>query len=368
MLLKQLVAVFSAVPPVYAKPTQVAAPVASSSQPPPQPARPSESLPQYHPPAASGNSGFVPGHVRQTSQPLAYASPPRSPIGDGQPPIPARPTQAAFRQGSLPPNSPGRDETPPVPHRPHVQMPGYTPSGPASPMSAGPAPPPRPQSVHAPPNGYQYAPQPPMNGYAATPPPIPQHPPHLPQHHHQQPVYGQQPQHPLQRYQPPAPTSVAQAAPAPAKPVQAPVTAKPADLMSGTDDMDDGPGPHSNAGPPPPLPPSKPPPPSTLHLHSILLPHLQASLPPLLHQLQSSHAHLTERKADLESGEPAIRDEMARLQAVKKVCDSTGRKMEEVVQAGSARVADLEQRGETSVDEVVCGISIVHNQYVSESC
>jgi ESCRT-I complex subunit TSG101 len=27
-------------------------------------------------------------------------------------------------------------------------------------------------------------------------------------------------------------------------------------------------------------------------------------------------------------------------------------------------VADLEQRGETSVDEVVCGISIVHNQYV----
>jgi ESCRT-I complex subunit TSG101 len=86
-----------------------------------------------------------------------------------------------------------------------------------------------------------------------------------------------------------------------------------------------------------------------------------------LHQLHANKTHLLERKDDLESGEPAIKDEMSRLQAVKKVCDSTGRKMEEVVQAGSARVADLEQRGETSVDEVVCGISIVHNQCVTSS-
>lgn len=53
---------------------------------------------------------------------------------------------------------------------------------------------------------------------------------------------------------------------------------------------------------------------------------------------------------------------MARLEAVKKVCDAVGKKMEDAVAKGEERVADLEQRGEISVDEVVCGISIVHNQ------
>lgn len=71
---------------------------------------------------------------------------------------------------------------------------------------------------------------------------------------------------------------------------------------------------------------------------------------------------MLEQKEDLESGEPAIKDEMARLEAVKKVCDSVGRKMDDVVAKGAERVADLENRGEISVDEVVCGISIVHNQ------
>lgn len=55
---------------------------------------------------------------------------------------------------------------------------------------------------------------------------------------------------------------------------------------------------------------------------------------------------------------------MARLEAVKKVCDSGGRKMEDVVRRGEERVLELEGRGEVSVDEVVCGISIVHNQCV----
>lgn len=99
-----------------------------------------------------------------------------------------------------------------------------------------------------------------------------------------------------------------------------------------------------------------------LHLHSILLPHLNATLPPLLGSLHSSRQHLAERKEDLLSGEPAIRDEMARLEAVKKVCDSVGRKMDDVVARGEERVAELEGRGEVSVDELVCGISIVHNQ------
>lgn len=53
---------------------------------------------------------------------------------------------------------------------------------------------------------------------------------------------------------------------------------------------------------------------------------------------------------------------MARLEAVKKVCDSVGKKMDDLVMRGEDRVVELEQKGEISVDEVVCGISIVHNQ------
>ncbi len=117
-----------------------------------------------------------------------------------------------------------------------------------------------------------------------------------------------------------------------------------------------------DAGDAPPVPPSKPPPPSVLHLHAVLLPHLTSALPPLMHSLQSQKAHLVERREDLATGEPAIRDEMARLEAVKKVCDAVGGRMQGVVEKGEARVAELEQRGDVSVDEVVCGISIVHNQ------
>jgi ESCRT-I complex subunit TSG101 len=99
-----------------------------------------------------------------------------------------------------------------------------------------------------------------------------------------------------------------------------------------------------------------------MHLHSILLPHLAASLPPLLSSLHANRQDLLERKEDLESGEPAIKDEMARLQAVLKVCEATAGKLGEVVARGEARVGELESRGEVGVDEVVCGISIVHNQ------
>jgi ESCRT-I complex subunit TSG101 len=115
---------------------------------------------------------------------------------------------------------------------------------------------------------------------------------------------------------------------------------------------------------PPPLPPSKPPAPSLLHLHAILLPHLTASLPPIMHQLESTKTQLIERREDLATGEPAIRDEMARLEAVKNVCDAVGGRLQAVVSKGDERVSDLESRGDVSVDEVVCSISIVHNQLI----
>lgn len=55
---------------------------------------------------------------------------------------------------------------------------------------------------------------------------------------------------------------------------------------------------------------------------------------------------------------------MARLDAVKKVCDAVGSRLDEVVRKGSERVAELEGRGDVGVDEVVCSISIVHNQLI----
>lgn len=157
-------------------------------------------------------------------------------------------------------------------------------------------------------------------------------------------------------YQPPAAT--------PQPPFAAPLSRQPQhDLLSSpSNSFSSLPEPPTAATSPPPIPPSKPPPPSLLHLHSILLPHLSASLPPLVHTLQMNRSHLIERHEDLSSGEPAIRDEMARLEAVKKVCNSVGRRMGELVARGEERILEVEGRGEVSVDEVVCGISIVHNQ------
>ena len=109
-------------------------------------------------------------------------------------------------------------------------------------------------------------------------------------------------------------------------------------------------------------PPARPLPPSTLHLHSLVHSHLSARLPPLLEHLQGQTSQLLGVQADLSSGEPAIRDEMARLEAVRAVCVGVADKIGSVVTAGEERVRDLERRGEVAVDEVVCSVSIVHNQ------
>lgn len=85
----------------------------------------------------------------------------------------------------------------------------------------------------------------------------------------------------------------------------------------------------------------------------------------LLAHLSSQTAQLESVHADLESGEPAIRDEMARLEAVRGVCEGVVSKVDEVVRNGQKRCEELEAKGEVSVDEVVCSISIVHNQYVT---
>lgn len=94
----------------------------------------------------------------------------------------------------------------------------------------------------------------------------------------------------------------------------------------------------------------------------MLLPRMQGAVPALLGSLHQTQQQLLEVNEDLRSGEPAIRDEMARLEAVRAVCDTVGQRWGDAVAACEERVADLEARGEIGVDEVVCSISIVHNQ------
>ncbi|KIR82118.1 ESCRT-I complex subunit TSG101 [Cryptococcus gattii EJB2] len=360
MLLKHLADVFSAAPPVYAKPsipsqgqslpsgarTSTPDVQTATTQPPIPPARPTfghphpEILPVYRPAPTPPPHPYSHNPVRQASSPMSSApqhvqTPPRE-----SPSMSNQPRQTQSPSPSL--------TAPPVPQRPYSGV-GPIPQGSGSLQQhytgqqqswqgASASRPPTAAGVMGSQNAAAVQPWLTAagdNGNNAA---------HPGQH------TNYSPSHPRQAQK-------SQSLPVPRQPPQ--------DLLSSpglhstvlNDESDDPSG-------PPPIPPSKPPPPSLLHLHSILLSHLNASMPPLVNSLHSSVEHLRARQEDLVTGEPAIRDEMARLEAVKKVCDSVGKKMEEVVAKGGERVADLESKGEVSVDELVCGISIVHNQLI----
>lgn len=68
------------------------------------------------------------------------------------------------------------------------------------------------------------------------------------------------------------------------------------------------------------------------------------------------------QQSDLLKGEPAIRDEMARLEAVKDVCTTVAARLRSVVEEAESNVAELKRKGDPEVDELVCSTSIVHNQ------
>lgn len=67
---------------------------------------------------------------------------------------------------------------------------------------------------------------------------------------------------------------------------------------------------------------------------------------------------------DLLAGEPAIKDEMARLESVKNVCKTVAGRLGAVVDAAEGAIAELKRKGDPEVDELVCATNIVHNQYV----
>lgn len=64
-------------------------------------------------------------------------------------------------------------------------------------------------------------------------------------------------------------------------------------------------------------------------------------------------------------GEPAIKDEMARLQAVRDVCRSVADRQRQAVQKAETNIAELRRKGDPEVDELVCATTIVHNQLIN---
>lgn len=117
---------------------------------------------------------------------------------------------------------------------------------------------------------------------------------------------------------------------------------------------------HSHASHvPPPLPPN----PALLALRTRLHSKLSHHLHSLTASAQAELSKLDMYEIDLLKGEPAILDEMQRLQVVRGVCENVRDRYKVVVEEAEKRLAEYEQRGEgPEVDEIVCSSTVVYNQ------
>ncbi|KAI0306370.1 UEV domain-containing protein [Multifurca ochricompacta] len=110
--------------------------------------------------------------------------------------------------------------------------------------------------------------------------------------------------------------------------------------------------------------PPRPPNPELLQLHARVHDKLRTELISVSQAMTLDGERLRAQQADLLTGDPAIRDEMARLEAVRDVCRSVATRLREVVQTAERGVAELKRKGDPPVDELVCSTSIVHNQLI----
>ena len=111
--------------------------------------------------------------------------------------------------------------------------------------------------------------------------------------------------------------------------------------------------------------PPRPPNPELLRLHAQVHDKINSELASLSHAMIVDAERLRAQQADLLAGEPAIRDEMARLEAVRDVCRGVSSRLRSVVQRGESNVSELRRKGDPEVDELVCSTSIVHNQLIN---
>ncbi|KAJ4486077.1 UEV-domain-containing protein [Lentinula aciculospora] len=140
-------------------------------------------------------------------------------------------------------------------------------------------------------------------------------------------------------------------------PVPAPAPVPPPNLLDS-----DEPASQTEAvpSPAPPLPPN----PILLSLHSSVHAKITTALQSLQTSLHHSSEHLRKMQQDLLRGEPAIQDEIARLEAVKGVSLNVGGRLRQTVEAAERNVQVLRDKGDVSVDELICGPTIVHNQLI----
>ncbi|CCL99132.1 uncharacterized protein FIBRA_01146 [Fibroporia radiculosa] len=381
---------FSRTPPVYAKP-----PAASpdyAARPPPATYAPSPAIAAVHSPERPP----LPAKPATPSAalPAAYARVPTS-SRSGSPNVPDAAPLGMRPPPPLPPHPPMLSgispiSSPPVP-------PTYTPRPPGGlidpPRALAPA---SARSLSAPVTAGQPSSSQPSHTSSqsvspptTSPPPLPPHPcsvsppslqatqsyslpilpgtPHL--HNGQlpsrpppfvspQPVRDFEPQHvqaPLSSGRPPAFTH---ASPVPSSVPHIP----PPDLL----DADEPPPPPASTFPPSSAPaPPRPPNPELLQLHTQVHAKLHSELASLQQAMAVDAERLRAHQTDLLSGEPAIRDEMARLEAVRDVCRTVADRMRAVVDAGAQNVSELRRKGDPEVDELVCSTTIVHNQLIN---
>ncbi|KAF8959050.1 UEV domain-containing protein, partial [Flammula alnicola] len=112
-------------------------------------------------------------------------------------------------------------------------------------------------------------------------------------------------------------------------------------------------------------PPPRPPNPELMRLQTELHQKLTAEISSLSQALALDAERLRAQQADLLAGEPAIKDEMARLEAVRDVCRTVADRTRKVVVQAESNIAELRKKGDPEVDELVCATSIVHNQLIN---
>lgn len=146
--------------------------------------------------------------------------------------------------------------------------------------------------------------------------------------------------------------------PAPAIPKPAPVPTP--NLMDSEEDLPTQPIPVPVSNAPP-----RPPNPELIALHHQLYLKLTAQMTSFAASANQDSERLRAAQNDLLAGEPSIRDEMARLEAVRDVCRNVSSRVGAVVNAGELAVAELKRKGDPEVDELICATNIVHNQFVN---
>ncbi|KAL8283153.1 hypothetical protein RQP46_005931 [Phenoliferia psychrophenolica] len=110
-------------------------------------------------------------------------------------------------------------------------------------------------------------------------------------------------------------------------------------------------------------PPLRPPNPELLAIRTRLHSKLTGQLSLLEAKTDETMDNMAMLEVDLLKGEPAILDEMQRLEVVRTVCENVRDRYKDLVAAGEARLAEYEQRGDgPEVDEIVCSSTVVYNQ------